>query len=154
MKEPSLSPTPKPTDKPQSFPVDVLAIPASSTAVPNSRSRINEHNANLQIIASTPLVDLSALQLDTQTPNALADSVSTSGLLTWSQVLTTRQTADSTAFSLRNPAALRRPAPSHYMIGDPLTIMHESDLSSDEVEYFARIISSSQWKEIRKDFDK
>ena len=151
VKEPSLSTTPKPTDEPQSFPIDALAIPASPTAVPNSRTRMNDQNENLII---SPSDDLLVPQLDTQTPNALADSVSMSGLLTWSQVPANRRTSDSTSFSLRNPAALRRPAPSHYMIGDPLTIMHEPDPSSGEVESFARIISSNQWKGIRKDFDK
>ena len=71
-------------------------------------------------------------QIDTLTPTALADSVSISGFLTWSQVPPSRRTSESTVFSSRNPASLRRPAPSHYMIGDPLTHMHEPDPSRAE----------------------
>ena len=40
------------------------------------------------------------------------------------------------------------------MIGDPLTHIHEPDPSRAEIEAFARIISSNQWREMRKDFDK
>ena len=82
-------------------------------------------------------------QVDTLTPTAFADSVSISGFLTWSQVPPSRRTSESTVFSSRNPASLRCPAPSQYIIGDPLTHMHEPDPSRAEIEAFARIISSN-----------
>ena len=83
-------------------------------------------------------------QIDTLTPTAFADSVSISGFLTWSQVPPSRRTSELTMFSSRNPATLRRLAPSHYMIGDPLMHMHEPDPSRAEIKAFACIIFSNQ----------
>ena len=145
--------TPKPTDASPSFPVDALAIPPSAESI--QPQPVEQRSANPQRFAiSTLPAEMPVPQIDTLTPTALADSVSISGFLTWSQVPPSRRTSESTVFSSRNPASLRRPAPSHYMIGDPLTHMHEPDPSRAEIEAFARIISSNQWKEMRKDFDK
>ena len=144
---------PKPTDASPSFPVDALAIPLSAETI--QLQPVEQRSANPQRFAiSTPPAEMPVSQIDTLTPTALADSVSISGFLTWSQVPHSRRTSESTMFSSRNPASLRCPALSHYMIGDPLTHMHEPDPSRTEIEVFARIISSNQWKEIRKDFDK
>ena len=145
--------TPKPVDASPSFPVDALALPPSAESI--RQQPVDQRSANPQRFAiSTPPAGMPVPQIDTITPTALADSVSISGFLTWSQVPPSRRTSESTVFSSRNPASLRRPAPSHYMIGDPLTHMHEPDPSRAEIEAFARIISSNQWKEMRKDFDK
>ena len=150
----STSSTPKPADEPQLFPLDALAIP-SSTVVSNPQQRPAVSSANPQQFAiATPLAEPDALPVDTLTPTAFADSVSSMGFLTWTQVPPSRRTCDPSVVSLRNPASLRRPAPSHYMVGDPLTFMHEVDPPHAEVEAFSRIFASNQWKQMRKDFDK
>ena len=80
--------------------------------------------------------------------------MSSVGFLTWTQVPPSRRTCNPSVVSLRNPASLRRPAPSHYIVGNPLTFMHEADPPRAEVEAFSRIFASNQWKQMRKDFDK
>ena len=75
--------------------------------------------------------------------------------ITWSQVPSDRcQSYQYAIISNRNLAALRRPAPSHYMISDPLIRMHEPDPSSLEIEQFSQLIGAKEWKEMRRDLDK
>ena len=65
--------------------------------------------------------------------------------ITWSQVpCDKRQSDQHTVVSNRNPAALRQPAPSHYIIGNPLIRMHEPDPSLSEIEHFSQVIGAKE----------
>ena len=101
----TLTSIPKPMDTSPSFPVDALAIPPLAESI--QPQPVEQRSANPQRFAiSTLPAEMSVPQIDTLTPTALADSVSISGFLTWSQVLPSRRTSESTVFSSRNPASL------------------------------------------------
>ena len=100
----------------------------------------------------TNVVRESSSLIDPPVMNVLT---STHKFITWLQVPSDRSQADQYAVvSNRNPAALRRPAPSHYMVSDPLIRMHEPDLSLSEIEHFSQLIGAKEWKEMRRDLDK
>ena len=135
--------------------MDMLAVPTSSalaTDVPRKNPSLPQ-----KFDIATPSVlpsPLHAIAAPSETPTSTRVAVA-SELLTWSQIPPARRQGGNIAdMSLRNPSSLRRPAPSHYMIGDPLTRMHEPDPTRAEVDAFARLVRTAEWKEMRKDLDK
>ena len=76
----------------------------------------------------------------------------TSSLLGLKFPLTDANQINTPLSQIVNPAALRRPAPSHYMIGDPLIRMHEPDPSSLEIEQFSHLIGGQRMEGDEKRF--
>ena len=135
---------PTPIDHTQTLQLDPLAEPSSS-ASPSPVNRPRRYNSSQQKHdISTPPEHPETHHVGTLTPSAKVETIPITGFLTWSQVPPHRRISDSASVSLRNPSSLRCPVPSHYMVGDALTRMHEPDPSRAEVEEFSRIVSSSQ----------
>ena len=156
IRESSESSTPKLTDAPPSFPIDVLAIPNANRVSDSLQATKNSVSPQHFAISTPPAKDITSPQGQgfASSSSMLPTSISGTSLLTWNQVPPARRTGESTAFSDSDSGALRRPTPSHYMMGDPLIHMRQSDLSRAVVEEYARIKASSLWRTIRRDFDK
>ena len=149
------TPSPELVDSPPSFPMDMLAVPTSRLwlhAVPRKTTSLPQSLTSLRLAFFR--VPLHAITAPADTPTSTRIAVA-SEFLTWSQIPPARRQGGNLAdMSSRNPSSLRRPAPSHYMIGDPLTRMHEPDPTRAEVDAFAKLVRTSEWKEMRKDLDK
>ena len=125
-----------------------LPVPASTTKFREIPLRRAPHQAF--DLSTPPQERVSSLENSLQ-----SNSITSRSFITWTQVPPERRLTDThSVISTRNPSALRRPAPSHYMIGDPLLRMHEPDPPQVEIEHFSRLVVSKEWKEMRKDLDK
>ena len=128
----------------------LMAFRAPLHAVPKLHEHVkssddDRSNGTNVVRESSSLIDLPVVKVSTLIHK----------FITWSQVPANRHQSDQYAIvSNRNPAALRRPAPSHYMISNPLIRMHEPDPSSLEIEQFSQLIGAKEWKEMRRDLDK
>ena len=156
IREPSESSTPKPTDAPPSFPIDVLAIPNANRVSNSLQATKTSVSPQHFAISTPPAEDIPSPQGQgfSSSSSMLPTSFSGTSLLTWNQVPPARRSGEYTAFSDSASGALRRPTPSHYMMGDPLIHMRQADPSRAVVEEYAQIKASSLWRTIRKDFDK
>ena len=156
IREPSEPSTPKPTDAPPSFPIDVLAIPNASRVSDSVQATKNSVSPQHFAISTPPAEDITLPhgQGFASSPSMLPTSTSGTSLLTWNQVPHARRAGETTVFSHGDLGALRRPTPSHYMMGDPLIHMHQPDPSRAVVEEYEHIKASSLWRTIRRDFDK
>ena len=152
IRDSSQSSTPKPTDAPPSFPIDVLAIPNAS-GVSESLHATKTTASPQHFAISTPPADDHAQGFPSSS-SMIRTSMLSSSLLTWEQVPPARRTGELANSAALKSGALRRPTPSHYMMGDPLIHMHQSDPSREVVEEYAQIKASSLWRTMRRDFDK
>ena len=100
--------------------------------------------------------DLLSLSDRESNPGQYSPRVPAVEYLTWSQVPLEKRVTNERTSSIMGgrSSALRRATPSHFMVGDPLLHMTESDPSRSQVADFARWMHSSTWRLQRKDLDK